>query len=194
MKKGTIKMNTYFTSDLHFGHKNIISFDDRPFKSIEEMDSDLIKRWNNKVRKKDLVYVLGDMIWRNNDYATNILKQLNGRIILIKGNHDKWINNTKNKELLVGIKDYDEIEVILKDGSKKRCVLSHYPIHFYNGHYNGAVMLYGHVHNTREMYLVKQISEQLNSLEPSCLVCMYNVGSMLWNYEPVTLDEILGQM
>ena len=54
----------FFTSDLHFGHENAIRFDNRPFKSIEEMDTELIRRWNEKVGKGDLVYVLGDMIWK----------------------------------------------------------------------------------------------------------------------------------
>ena len=46
----------FFTGDLHFGHENVIAFDDRPFKSVEEMDAELIKRWNAKVGKDDLVY------------------------------------------------------------------------------------------------------------------------------------------
>ena len=59
----------FFTSDLHFGHANVITFDKRPFTTVEEMDAELIKRWNNKVGTGDLVYVLGDMIWKssNND-------------------------------------------------------------------------------------------------------------------------------
>ena len=52
----------FFTSDLHFGHTNVITLDKRPFSSVEEMDEELIKRWNKKVGKGDLVYVLGDMI------------------------------------------------------------------------------------------------------------------------------------
>ena len=54
-------MNVYFTSDLHFGHKNIIRYDHRPFSSVQEMDAELIRRWNNKVKDEDLVYILGDV-------------------------------------------------------------------------------------------------------------------------------------
>ena len=50
----------YYTSDLHFGHKNIIKYEDRPFSSIEEMDEALIDKWNKKVKKNDEVYILGD--------------------------------------------------------------------------------------------------------------------------------------
>lgn len=183
IRKEVIKV-IYFTADMHFGHENVIKFDNRPFKSLEEMDEELIKRWNNKVGKADLVYSLGDMFWKNQDYVTNILKRLNGQIILIKGNHDRWLHNAKNKSLLAGLKDYDEITI-----DSKKIVLSHYPIHFYNGHYHGAIMLYGHTHSTREDDFVKQIASQLNNLE--CPVQMYNVGCMHWNYEPVSLDEIL---
>lgn len=57
-------MKVFFTGDLHLGHENVIKFDNRPFETVEEMDAELIRRWNNKVDKGDLVYVLGDMIWR----------------------------------------------------------------------------------------------------------------------------------
>ena len=49
----------FFTADLHFGHENVIDFDNRPFESVEEMDAELMRRWNNKVEKSDIVYVLG---------------------------------------------------------------------------------------------------------------------------------------
>lgn len=74
----------FFTGDLHFGHENVIAFDNRPFASVDEMDAELIRRWNNKVGKGDLVYVLGDMIWKTrNDDAPSLIKSLNGQIILI---------------------------------------------------------------------------------------------------------------
>ena len=183
-------MNVFFTSDLHIGHGNILRFDKRPFKTVEENDEELIKRWNNKVKPGDLVYVLGDLIWHTrNESAVDILSKLNGQIILIKGNHDKWLHNGAAKRKLAAIKDYDDIRVTLKDGTQKRCVISHYPIHFYNGHYHGAIMLYGHVHTTKEADMTVEYAKWLN--DHDCPVEMYNVGCMLWNYEPVTLDEIL---
>ena len=182
----------YFTSDLHIGHYNILRFDKRPFKTVEENDMELIKRWNNKVKPEDTVYVLGDMIWKHRSAeAIEILNRLNGNIILIQGNHDQWVKNTGVKKKLTAIKDYDDICVTLKDGTPKRCILSHYPIPFYNGHYYGAIMLYGHVHITEEYQHVQKIEKWLN--ENNCPVQMYNVGCMLWDYEPVTLDEILAK-
>ena len=181
---------TYFTSDLHLGHANVLRFDNRPFSSVEENDEELIKRWNAKVKQGDTVYCLGDLIWKTygSQSAEDILKSLNGQKILIRGNHDHWINRRTRKQL-AAIKDYDDIKVTLEDGTVKRCILSHYPIHFYNGQYHGAIMLYGHVHTTKDNKLVADYAKFLN--EQGCPVQMFNVFCGLYNYEPVTLDEIL---
>lgn len=183
-------MAIYFTSDLHFGHQNIIKFDDRPYFTVKEMNEDLIHRWNNKVGKNDLTYVLGDLFWKGDcNFIQDTLKRLNGQIILIKGNHDRWLHNAGNKKLLAGVKDYDDIKVTLKDGTVKRCILSHYFMPFYNGHYYNAIHLHGHSHNTKEANMEFKIAKHLN--ENGCPNEIYNVGCMLWDYEPVTLDEIL---
>ena len=152
----------FFTSDLHFGHENVIKFDNRPFKTVEEMDEELIRRWNAKVGKGDLVYVLGDMIWKSrNGDADQLIKSLNGQIILIKGNHDRFLHNAKAKAALAGVKDYDDISVPLEDGTTRRCILSHYYIPMYNGHIHTAIHLHGHSHTTEEAILELQISKRL---------------------------------
>ncbi len=55
---------TYFTSDLHFGHENIIRFSNRPFSSAEEMNRTLIDNWDSRVTDRDDIYILGDMFYR----------------------------------------------------------------------------------------------------------------------------------
>ena len=180
----------FFTSDLHFGHENVIKFDNRPFKTVEEMDEELIRRWNAKVGKGDLVYVLGDMIWKSrNGDAEQLIKSLNGQIILIKGNHDRFLHNAKAKAALAGVKDYDDICVTLKDGTKKRCILSHYFIPMYNGHFYQGIHLHGHSHFTDEADFEVDFAAKLNA--EGIRNEIYNVGCMYWNYEPVTLDEII---
>lgn len=183
-------MKTFFTSDLHFGHNNILKFDNRPFNNILEHDDELIRRWNNKVSKGDVVYVLGDLFWKPTEKHTaeDILKKLNGQIILIKGNHDNWVKGV-HKKLLAGVKDYDDIKVQLEDGTIKRCVLSHYFTPMYNGHYYGGIHLHGHSHVTEEAVEEFRIAEELN--KNGIPNEIYNVGCMYWNYEPVTLDEII---
>lgn len=180
----------FFTADLHFGHENVIKLDGRPFASVEEMDEELIRRWNAKVGKGDLVYVLGDMIWQcHNDGAVELIKKLNGQIILIKGNHDRFLKNAASKNALAAVKDYDDIRVSLADGTKRRCILSHYYIPMYNGHFSNAIHLHGHSHFTDEADVEVDMTEKLNEMGFPGEV--YNVGCMYWNYEPVTLDEIL---
>ena len=180
----------FFTGDLHFGHANVIAFDNRPFESVEEMDAELIRRWNNKVGKGDLTYVLGDMIWKaRNDDAPELIKSLNGQIILIKGNHDRFLHNAKAKAALAGIKDSDDICVTLKDGTKKRVILDHFFKPMYNGHRHQAIHLHAHSHLTVEADFEVDFAKYLNSI--GCRNEIYNVGCMYWNYEPVTLDEII---
>ena len=181
---------TFFTGDLHFGHKNVLTFDNRPFATVDEMDAELIRRWNNKVGKGDLVYVLGDLIWksRNND-APALIKSLNGQIILIKGNHDRFLHNSKAKAALAGIKDYDDICVTLEDGTQRRVIIAHYFIPMYIGHRYNAIHLHAHSHFSDEADFEIDFAEQLNRM--GCQNEIYNVGCMYWNYEPVTLDEII---
>ena len=98
-----------------------------------------------------------------------------------------WSATAKNA--LAGLKDYDDICVALADGTTRRCILSHYFMPFYKGHRQNAIHLHGHSHNTEEHYLELGIIQAIkkNGYEPK----VYNVGCMLWNYEPVTLEEIL---
>ena len=88
-------MTTWFTSDNHWGHKNILKFcpDSRKFSSVEEMNQAMITRWNEQVKPKDTVYMLGDVFFYRPERALAIMRQLNGRKHLILGNHDKVIVN-----------------------------------------------------------------------------------------------------
>jgi calcineurin-like phosphoesterase family protein len=185
-------MKVFFTSDMHLFHGNCIYFDNRGFESVEEMNRELIERWNKKVSPSDIVYVLGDFIWKSgNDQAVEIIKSLNGKIVLIKGNHDTFLNNEKARKLFEEIKDYDDICVKLEDGSQRRVILSHYFIPFYNGHRHQGVHLHGHSHASEEYVQEEIIKRTLaqNGFESRS----YNVGCMHWNYEPITLDEILAK-
>lgn len=183
-------MKVFFTSDMHLYHKNVLYFDHRNFDSVEEMNRELIERWNRKVSKEDIVYVLGDMIWKSgNDKAEEIIKSLNGKIILIKGNHDMFIKNEKVRNLFEDVKDYDDICVTLIDGTQKRCILSHFFMPFYNAHHYGAIHLHGHSHVSDEAWEELRFAAELN--EKGIKNEIYNVGTMYWDYAPVTLDEIL---
>ena len=107
------------------------------------MDEEIIRRWNERVGGDDTVYVLGDAFFKGEERSIEIMQRLNGHKRLIRGNHDR--NNGKLLRLWESVSEYEEI----KDG-EHLVVLSHYPMLFYNHQHDGAVMLYGHVHNTRE--------------------------------------------
>lgn len=180
--------NTYFISDLHFGHKNCLAFDNRPFKSIEENDQELIKRWNETVNIDDYVWILGDISWYNVTKTIEILKQLNGIKSLCIGNHDgKLLKNKEFRELFTEIVDYKELSV-----EGKFVVLSHYPIPCYNKHYYGAYHLYGHVHTGWEWNMIERLRYEMVALYD--MPCnMYNVGCMVpyMDYTPKTLSQIV---
>ena len=87
------KDKLFFTSDLHFYHKNIIDFCSRPFENIEHMNAMLIKNWNSVVQPDDDVIIAGDFMFSSNlEYLENILNQLNGTKWLVLGNHDYMYN------------------------------------------------------------------------------------------------------
>lgn len=181
---------TFYISDLHFGHKNCLAFDNRKFKSVEEHDGELIKRWNEAVGIDDEVWILGDISWHNATRTLAIFHQLNGIKNLVVGNHDHKLLRNKNIQALFNeIVPYKEIR--FTDG--KGVVLCHYPIVCFNNHYYGWYHLYGHVHNSFEWQMMKHDKYLMESLyDKPCN--MYNVGCMMeyMDFTPRTLNEIIG--
>ena len=115
----------WFTSDLHFYHNNVINNSKRPFKNMDEMHEVLIKNWNDRVKKKEIIYVLGDFSFGGFEKTKEILSRLKGYKILIKGNHDKdaaWM-------IRAGFdKVYENYYIELNPGRKK-IYLSHFQYH-----------------------------------------------------------------
>ena len=98
----------YFTSDLHLGHANIIRHCNRPFSSVEEMDETLIRNWAKRVKANDTVYVLGDLMFRNQKSPEEYLSRLKGKKHLIIGNHDKdWIKKCKLEDFFESVNGID---------------------------------------------------------------------------------------
>lgn len=176
----------FYISDPHWGHANVLHFDNRPFKDAEEMNNELIRRWNEVVSDGDLVYILGDMFWMPPQKAAPILDQLNGQKILVKGNHDRW-HDSKFDKKFVKIDEYIETE-----DEGRKVVLCHYPIPCFKNHFYGWIHLYGHVHNSFEWNMMEHQRYLMEELyDRQCN--MINVGAMMpyMNYTPRTLDEIL---
>ena len=177
----------FYISDCHFFHENIIKMDNRPFSSVEEMNSEMIKRWNSVVTKQDNVYILGDFSWGIPRDTKVILDQLVGAKFLIKGNHDRWAKDGACKKLFQGIYDYKMIV-----DNNKAVVMCHYPIMFYQSQHRNAIHLYGHVHNTIEEDLFQQVVSNIKRQTDIPMNC-YNVGCMMdyMDYTPRTLEEII---
>jgi calcineurin-like phosphoesterase family protein len=136
----------WFTSDHHFGHKNIIEFSKRPFASVDEMNAEMVKRWNEKVGQDDLVYHIGDFALMSSGKVRQLRSQLNGRICLIKGNHESSALGCP--DCFEWIKDYYELTVSDNDAHKGQrfIVLFHYAMRVWNASHYGTWHLYGHSH------------------------------------------------
>lgn len=139
--------NTFFTSDIHFSHRNIILYQNRPYKDVEEMNEQIILNWNSIVKPSSTVWNLGDFSFQSLNDFKRTLKRLNGKINLILGNHDKLIIENQEellKEgLLESIQNYKKIKV-----EGQNIVLSHYAFRVWDGSHKGHWMLYGHSHNS----------------------------------------------
>ena len=174
----------FFVSDTHFGHSNIIKFCDRPFKDAEEMDYKLIENWNKKVPQDGLVFHLGDFAWGGYEFWKKIREQLNGDIILIKGNHDqKNMSSTAEQELFKHVTWQMLIEI-----EGRKVLLNHFPFLCYAGVYREPSKLvfqaYGHVHSGEGKK--GQDLPRLIHTYPM----QYDVGVDNNNYEPISWYEL----
>jgi calcineurin-like phosphoesterase family protein len=163
---------TFLISDTHFGHTNICRFvrDDgsplRPWSDINLMDDHLVERWNRVVSPQDKVYHLGDVAIPRRGLKR--LKELNGRKILIKGNHDIF----KLQDYLLYFDDIRGSHYM--DGY----ILTHIPVHTENlNRYKANI--HGHLH-------YRNICHQDGSLDGRYQnVCVEHV-----NYEPIPFDTV----
>ena len=169
--------NYWITSDHHWGHYNIISFCNRPFKSLDEMNNIMIEKWNEVVKENDIVYHLGDMFWSER-IAIDTLPLLNGEIHLVVGNHDKnWLKSKKfdklqrsplnpTSNLIIEERDIIRIKFPVD------AVLCHYPLMSWNGAAHGVYHFHGHTHNNSCLSEGKRIN-----------VCVEN-----HNFYPINLN------
>lgn len=181
---------TRYISDLHFGHRNIIQYDNRPFDSVDAMDKAMMELWNESVSDKDTVYILGDMVWQSRiNRWESILNALNGKKFIVKGNHDET-STIKELEKRGVIEGWAHQYIVSDNGTK--VVLNHSPMPFFvNQHHENYVHLYGHVHVSYDYNMVLSMQRTIEELYKHP-IRMYNVGAMLpyINYIPRTLKEI----
>ncbi len=167
----------YFTADLHIHHKDAVQHTRRPFSGPEEMDRVLAENWNRRVQPQDEVYLLGDLTLKSASRAERLLRSLNGRKYLLRGNHDRFAGQeTFPHELFVWVKDYYELHQ-----GDQWLILCHYPLLDWNHRRYGSLHLHGHLHSRRED----------NKKNRSQGLLRYDVGVDANGFSPVSLEEIL---
>lgn len=169
----------FCTSDCHFNHVNIIKYEPETrghFANPTEMNEAIIANWNSVVSPEDTVYVLGDLCMGKLDAIPAIIKRLNGKIILIRGNHDTNNRIKLYKELGIEVKDIAYLEY-----KGKFFVMCHFPMT--NPEFtkmvvkdnSEVVMLYGHIHSNAPKGYVDG---------------SYHVGMDTNNLTPISLHQI----
>lgn len=186
-------MSVLFTSDLHLGHANIILTCGRNLEgcgenlaTVDEMNDFLIRKWNEKVKEDDIVYILGDLSYRSSISVKTYLKQLKGRKHLIVGNHDfQWQKNIANiNDYFESVSDMKVIRL-----GEKLITLCHYPLLEWNGSRRAknqqtsiSWLIHGHIHNSRD-----NVFEYIRDNLP----CALNCGVDINGFEPVAFEELL---
>ena len=186
-------MQTFFTSDLHFGHKNIIKFCNRPFKDVDEMNEMLITYWNETVPVGSKVYVLGDFALGKIAETLPLAKRLHGDLHLVPGNHDRcWMGNKKyhnwtQRYIDAGFKlSPKQVCTRINKNPNHNVTLCHFPriesANRYDDRYKeyhvGPTtdwVLHGHVHDTWRLDVQNR---------------QINVGCDVWDYRPVSAETL----
>jgi calcineurin-like phosphoesterase family protein len=166
----------FFTSDTHFGHRNVIKYDNRPFVSVEEHDNTIIDNWNRVVGKKDEVYHLGDFTMGGKAKALYYLGRLNGKIHLIRGNHDDsgaW----KIRNMFVTAREAAYIRI-----DKVKIYIHHYACRVWRDSHHGSWHLFGHSHDYLPMWG--------KSMDVGLASAARILGGGKENYRPLSFDEV----
>jgi calcineurin-like phosphoesterase family protein len=169
--------SVFLTADPHFGHSGVCRFtrDDgsklRPYETAEEMDEDMVQRWNDTVRPGDKVYVLGDVVI--NRKALSIMRRLNGDKVLIKGNHDIF----KLEDYTAHFRDIRGYHVM------NGLILSHIPVHEESLGRFGC-NIHGHLHYRR---VTRPNGSGGTEIDPR----YHCVSVEHTDYRPILFEEVL---
>lgn len=155
----------YFISDTHFGHQNILKYDNRPWSDIDEHDKDIIERINDTLNENDHLYHLGDVAWNQDAYLMFIhtLRKDVG-LTMLRGNHDHRIRNGHCDDVL-----------LLREGPG--IWLSHYPHLSWPNSFHGSIHLFGHVHGT-----VSGVGKSMD------------ISANMIGYKPISQDRVFELM
>lgn len=168
----------WFTSDTHFGHAGVLRLSNRPFRSLDEMHEELVRRWNERVHPNDVVFHLGDLMFGR---PLEALRELKGRVTMLAGNHDQRRSLEYADALGWDLQAMFNIKVADDAGlgpspKHQYITLCHYPMVTWNYRRFESWMLHGHSHGTRdhENRYVKRL----------------DVGVDCFNYAPVSYEQV----
>lgn len=158
----------YVSADHHFNHENIIKICNRPFSNVEQMNAELIRLWNSIVNSNDIVFYLGDFGFGRKENLKEICSKLNGKKILVRGNHDKRQNNSALR--YIGFDDiFDSIEL-------GKILLTHKPIIDVD---RGIINIHGHIHNAKTSLIKGYKSKNHLCVSVECT-----------DFKPISIDFI----
>lgn len=168
----------YFTSDQHFSHKNIIKYDNRPYNNVDEMNEDIVYRWNKVVDPHDIVFMLGDItLYDKSNKIIKILKSLNGIKYFMQGNHDSDLAVIGYKDKHVFDKYLSPLQAVeynTLNNSTYLFHLCHYPLLDWLGKQKGSYQIFGHTHGNLKDHDLAQL----------------DVSWSIWN-RPLEINEII---
>ncbi len=173
----------YYTSDLQLGDQRIFDLCSRPFNSLDDLETKLIKKWNDKVTANDIVYILGDISGEDLKHALELINSLNGQKHLILGNHDiNHIAQIKKSGIFASISTLK----FINDENRKVC-LCHYPIMDWSCGSEMIYHVYGHIHNKtiKQGVLYEEIKNFYKD-KPA-----FNSSIDMTGFEPVALNELI---
>lgn len=194
-------MNTWFTSDQHFGHDKIRIYCKRPFESVAAMDLQMVQNWNDVVAIQDTVWHIGDFTLGNYETFIFYINSLIGRINIVPGGHDyKWMGDwasvmtpegwripgTVNAYLYPPL---HSLQIKRKGERPLPLVMCHYPMMSWDRSHYGSLHLHGHVHNTWKKTCSLSEDTQLPPGEKKG--CRINMSADVWDFHPVNLDDLL---
>lgn len=177
-------MNTWYISDTHWGHFNIIKFCNRPFKDTIEMDQALMDYWAETVKPQDHITHLGDITMLRGGGAKKeaFIKQMRslpGHKRLLLGNHDHFSIQTY---LEAGFE-----KIYATHRTNQRILLSHYPVH--PSSIGSAIAnVHGHTHDQ------PNIEPALYVINAVQVKPYLNISVEHTDYKPIHLDEVMDQI
>lgn len=160
----------FFSSDYHLGHKNVIKYDNRPFKDINHMNEAIITNHNNVISNNDDFYFLGDFSF-DKSKTESFLERLNGNLHFIKGNHDRSDMIRLYRKYGTYLGQLDELSV-----KNQQFILCHYSMRVWNRSHHGSIHLYGHSHG---------------SIDKEPWGKSMDVGIMMNDYKPFEFSDIM---